>query len=417
MKSTSTLRRHFKASRTTYANAILIAGIAIATTAAQAQISDDVVRVGIMGDMSGPYSGNGGPGSVLAARMAIEDFGGKVNGKTIDLVISDDQNKPDVGLNAARKWLDSDKVDAIIGGSGSAIALGIQTLMKEKQKPYLIAGTVTSDLTGKACSPMSIQFLVDSYALPKAGVQGLLSRGIKTFFFVTVDYAFGAALQSEATKFIEAGGGKVVGSVKHPLGATDFSSYILQAQASGAKGIVVLNAGADVANALKQASEFKIAKGGQAVSVFGMTINSVTAMGQDVAAGLNITVPSYWDKDDESRAWSKRFMDRNNGVVPTYIMQGVYSAMTHYLKGVQAAGSDTGPAVIAKMKGTRINDAFMKNIAIREDGQVMRPVYPVEVKPASASKSKYDYYTLGAAIPADQIFRPMSEGGCDFVKK
>jgi branched-chain amino acid transport system substrate-binding protein len=417
MKPTSTLRSHFGASRGTCAKAVLIAGMAIATTTAQAQISDDVVRVGIMGDMSGPYSGNGGPGSVLAARMAIEDFGGKVNGKAIDLVISDDQNKPDVGLNAARKWLDTDKVDAIIGGSGSAIALGIQTLMKEKQKPYLIAGTVTSDLTGKACSPMAIQFLVDSYALPKAGVQGLLSRGIKTFFFVTVDYAFGAALQSEATKFIEAGGGKVVGSVKHPLGATDFSSYILQAQASGAKGIVVLNAGADVANALKQASEFKIARGGQAVSVFGMTINSVTAMGQDVAAGLNITVPSYWDKDDETRAWSKRFMDRNNGVVPTYIMQGVYSAMTHYLKGVQAAGSDAGPAVLAKMKGTRINDAFMKNVAIREDGQVMRPVYPVEVKPASASKSKYDYYTLGAAIPAEQIFRPMSEGGCDFVKK
>ena len=289
--------------------------------------------------------------------------------------------------------------------------------MKEKQKPYLIAGTVSSDLTGKACSPMAVQFLVDTYALPKAGVQGLINSGAKTFFFVTVDYAFGAALQTEATKFIEAAGGKVVGSVKHPLGATDYSSYLLQAQSSGAKAIVILNAGSDLSNALKQAAEFKIAKGGQAVSVFGMTINSVTAMGQDVAAGLNITVPSYWDKDDESRAWSKRFMDRNNGVVPTYIMMGVYSAMTHYLKAVQAAGTDAGPAVMAKMKSTRISDAFMKNVSIREDGQVMRPLYPVVVKPASESKSKYDYYKLGAAIPPEQIFRPIAEGGCDFVKK
>lgn len=395
----------------------LAALLALGAGSASAQISDDVVRVGIQGDMSGPYSGNGGPGSVLAARMAVEDFGGKVNGKNIEVLISDDQNKPDVGLNAARKWLDSDKVDAIIGGSASSIALGVQTLMKEKQKPYLIAGTVSSDLTGKACSPMAIQFLVDTYALPKAGVQGLINEGAKTFFFVTVDYAFGAALQSEATRFIEAAGGKVTGSVKHPLGATDYSSYLLQAQASGAKAIVILNAGADLSNALKQAAEFKIAKGGQAVSVFGMTINSVTAMGQDVAAGLNITVPSYWDKDDESRAWSKRFMDRNNGVVPTYIMMGVYSAMTHYLKAVQAAGTDAGPAVVARMKSTRISDPFMKNIAIREDGQVMRPLYPVEVKPVSASKSKYDYYKLGTAIPPEQIFRPIAEGGCDFVKK
>jgi branched-chain amino acid transport system substrate-binding protein len=234
---------------------------------------------------------------------------------------------------------------------------------------------------------------------------------------VTVDYAFGAALQSAATSFIEAGGGRVLGSVKHPLGATDFSSYLLQAQASGAKAIVILNAGADVSNALKQAAEFKIARGGQAISVFGMTINSVTAMGQDVAAGLNITVPSYWDRDDESRAWSKRFMDRNNGVVPTYIMMGVYSAMTHYLKAVQAAGTDAGPAVVARMKNTRINDPFMKNVAIREDGQVMRPLLPVEVKPVSASKSKFDYYKIGTPIPAEKIFRPLAEGGCDFVKK
>lgn len=412
MKTSTPSPRRLRATLTAAAAALVLA-----TGSAQAQISDDVVRIGVMGDVSGPYSGNGGPGSVLAARMAIEDFGGKVNGKNIELLSVDDQNKPDVGLNAARKWLETDKVDAIVGGSASSIALGVQTLMKEKQKPYLIAGTVSSDLTGKACSPMAFQFLVDTYTLPKAGVQLLINKGIKDFYFVTVDYAFGAALQAEATKFIEAAGGKVVGSVKHPLGATDFSSYLLQAQSSGAKAIVILNAGLDLSNALKQAAEFRIAKGGQSVSVFGMTINSVTAMGLDTAAGLNITVPFYWDRDDASRAWSKRFMDRNNGVVPTYIMAGVYSAVTHYLKAVRDANSDAGPAVVAKMKSTMVNDFMSRDVRIREDGQVMRPVYPVEVKTAAESKSKYDYYKIGTAIPPEQIFRPLAEGGCDFVKK
>ncbi|HSW17870.1 MAG TPA: ABC transporter substrate-binding protein, partial [Ramlibacter sp.] len=348
--------QNFRRSLAALRAVLATASLAAVAGLAHAQISDDMVRIGIMGDMSGPYSGNGGPGSVLAAKMAIEDFGGKVNGKPVELLTIDDQNKPDVGLNAARKWLETDKVDAIVGGSASSIALGVQTLMKEKQKPYLIAGTVSSDLTGKACSPMAFQFLVDTYSLPKAGVQTLIDKGVKTFFFVTVDYAFGAALQTEATRFIEQAGGKVVGSVKHPLGATDFSSYLLQAQASGAKAIVILNAGLDLSNSLKQAAEFRITKGGQRVSVFGMTINSVAAMGLETAQGLSITVPFYWDRDEASRAWSKRFMERNNGVVPTYIMAGVYSAVTHYLKSVQAAGADAGPAVVAKMKATPVND-------------------------------------------------------------
>jgi len=410
MKSKTTFNSGLRAS-------FVATALALAGGAAMAQISDDVVRIGVMGDLSGPYSGNGGPGSVLAARMAIEDFGGKVNGKNIDLVTVDDQNKPDVGLNAARKWLDTDKVDTIVGGSASSIAFGVQTLMKEKQKPYLIAGTVSADLTGKTCSPMGIQFLVDTYSLPKAGVQLMVNKGIKDFYFITVDYAFGAALQAEATKFVQAAGGRVVGSVKHPLGATDFSSYLLQAQSSGAKGIVILNAGADLSNSLKQAAEFRLTRGGQTLSVFGMTINSVTAMGLDVAQGLNITVPFYWDQDADTRAWSKRFMERNNGVVPTYIQAGVYSAVNHYLKSVKDAGTDDGPKVMAKMKATRVNDFMTKNAAIREDGQVMRSVYPIEVKTPAESKAKYDYYKVGAAIPGDQIFRPLAEGGCDFIKK
>ncbi len=392
---------------------------AAATLAApgHAQISDDVVRIGIMSDMAGPYSGNGGPGSVLAARMAIEDFGGKVNGKPIELLVVDDQNKPDVGLNAARKWLDVDKVDVIVGGSASSIALGVQSLMKEKQKPYLIAGTVTDLLTGKNCSPMSIQFLVDTYALPKSSVKTLLNQGIKSFFFITVDYAFGAAYQAAATKFIEEGGGKIVGAVKHPLGATDYSSYLLQAQASGAKAILILNAGLDLSNALKQAAEFKIAEGGQAVAVVGMTINSVSAMGQNVAKGLTFTNPWYWDRTDESRQWAQRFMPRYNNQPPTYIMAGTYSAVTHYLKAVQASGTDAGPAVMAKMKATPINDMTSKNVMIREDGQAMRPLYSIRVKAPSQMKGKSDYYEVLGELPAEQVFRPLAEGGCDFVKK
>jgi branched-chain amino acid transport system substrate-binding protein len=385
--------------------------------AAQAQISDDVVRIGVMGDQTGPYSGNGGPGHILGVRMAVEDFGGKVNGKNIEVVVADDQNKPDVGTNIARQWVESEKVDTIVGNSASSIALSVSNLMKQHNKPYLVAGTVTSDLTGKACSPMNFQFLVDTYSLPKAGVQSLVKQGIKSFFFITVDYAFGAALQSEATKFIEAAGGKVMGSVKHPLGTTDFSSYLLQAQASKAQAVVVLNAGTDLNNALKQASEYRLSKNGQIVTVFGMTINSVVAMGQDVAAGLQITAPFYWDMNDETRAWSKRFMDRNKGVIPTYIMAGAYSAATHYLKAVQAAGTDEGKAVAAKMKSLPINDFQMKNVSIREDGQVMRPVYIVQVKAPSESKNKNDLYSIKGEIPAEQAFRPLSEGGCDFVKK
>ncbi|WP_137893734.1 ABC transporter substrate-binding protein [Ramlibacter sp. 2FC] len=391
--------------------------VLLAATGAQAQVSDDAVRIGVMADQTGPYSGNGGPGSTLAVRMAVEDFGGKVLGKPVEVLVADDQNKPDVGTNIARQWLEQNKVDSIIGGSASSIALSVSGMMKAAKKPYLIAGTVASDLTGKACSPMNIQFAVDTYSMPKAGVQSLMNQGIKSFFFVSVDYAFGAAFQAEATKFIEAAGGKVVGSVKHPLGTTDFSSYLMQAQASKAQAIVILNAGLDQTNALKQAAEFRIARGGQAVSVFGMTINAVHAMGLDVAQGLQFTDPMYWDHNNETRAWSKRFMDRNNGVAPTYIMASAYSATLHYLKAVQAAGTDEGGAVMAKMKATPINDFSMKNVRIREDGQTMRPVYAALVKTPAESKGKYDYYTLKGEIPGEQVFRPLAEGGCDFVKK
>lgn len=396
---------------------LALAALALAFgAAAHAQISDDAVRIGVMADQTGPYSGNGGPGSTLAVRMAVEDFGSAVLGKPVEVVVADDQNKPDVGLNIARKWLDTEKVDTIVGGSASSIALGISSLMKERKKPYLIAGTVSAELTNKSCSPMNFQFLTDTYALPKAGVQSLVKQGIKSFFFITVDYAFGQAYQDDATRFIQAAGGKVVGSVKHPLGATDFSSYLLQAQSSGAQAIVILNAGLDLSNALKQAAEYKITRGGQVVTVFGMTINSVSAMGLDVAQGLQLTLPFYWDRDDASRAWSKRFMARNKGVVPTYIHAGAYSAAWHYLQAVKAAGTDDGAKVAAKMRELPINDFFSKDVKIREDGQALRPVYAIQVKKPSETKGPNDFYTVRGEIPPEQTWRPLSESSCDYIK-
>ena len=389
----------------------------LAAMSAQAQISDDVVRIGVMADQTGTYSGNGGPGSTVAVRMAVEDFGGQVLGKPVEVIVADDQNKPNVGINMARQWVENDKVDTIVGGSASSIAFGVSSMMKDKKKPYLIAGTVSSDLTGKMCSPMTVQFIVDTYQLANAGVTALLKQGVKSFFFITVDYAFGAAMQADATRFVEAAGGKVLGSVRHPLGAADYSSYLLQAQASKAQAIVVLNAGLDLSNSLKQAAEYKLARNGQKVGVFGMTINTVVAMGLDVAQGLQITAPFYWDRDTESRAWAKRFMEKNGGVVPTYIHAGAYSAAMHYLKAVKAAGTDEGVAVMAKMKATPINDFSMKNVRIREDGQAMRPTYAIQVKARAESKGKYDLYKVGEEILGEQVFRPLADGGCDFVKK
>ena len=387
-----------------------------AATVAQAQISNDVVRIGILADQTGPYSGNGGPGQVLAAKMAVEDFKGKINGK-IEVISADDQNKPDVGTNIARQWIERDGFDMIIGGSSSAIALNVSTMMKAHNKPYLISGTTSADLIGKSCSPMNMQFLLDTYAMPNAAVQSMLKQGLKTFFFITVDYTYGAALQDEATRFIENGGGKVVGSVKHPLGTTDFSSYLLQAQASKAQAVVILNGGSDLTNALKQANEYRLSQKGQVVATTGATFNVIAAMGLDIAQGLQFNTPYYWDRDETSRTWAARFMERNKGVPPTYIMAGTYSAVLHFLKGVEAAGTDEGKAVVAKMKEIPINDFQMKDVKIREDGQVMRPVYTVQVKTPAESKGKNDLYAIKAVMAPEQVYRPLSENPCDFLKK
>lgn len=390
---------------------------AMLACAAQAQISGDVVRIGLMADQSGPYADNGGPGSALAIRLAIEDFGGTVLGKKVELLVVDDQNKPDIGSAAARKWIDQDGVDAIIGGSASSIALAVQEIMKERKKPYIIAGTGSSDLTGKACSPMMTQWGFDTYSLPKAAAKALVKQGLDTWYFVTVDYAFGHAWEKDTSAFVTEAGGKVLGSVKHPLGTTDFSSFLLQAQASKAKVIALANAGADFSNTIKQAKEFGITAGGQTIAVLGTTLNVMHGLGLELTQGMQFATPAYWDRNDETRAFAKRYMAAFNNKAPNFIQMSNYSAALHYLKAVQAAGTDEGVAVVAKMKSLPVNDFELKNVTIRADGQVMRPMYLVQVKKPTESKAPYDLYKVLSTVSAEDAWRPLAEGGCTFATK
>jgi branched-chain amino acid transport system substrate-binding protein len=396
--------------------AILAGSTALASAAMAEGISGDVVKIGIMADQSGPYADNGGPGSVEAARMAIEDFGGEVNGKKVELVIADDQNKPDIGAAIAQKWVDEEGVDAIVGGSASSIALAVQAMMAEKKKPYMLAGTASSSLTNDACTPFSTQWVLDTYSLPKATAKSLVAAGEDTWFFITVDYTFGKQWQADTTKFVEEAGGKVVGSVLHPLNSNDFSSYLLQAQASGAKVIALANSGSDFANVIKQAQEFGITDAGQKLAPLGVMINQVHGIGLQVAQGLQIVTPFYWDSSDETRAFANRFRERFRGRTPNEAMAGTYSAVNHYLKAVAAAGTDEGEAVMKSMRETPVNDFEMKDVPIRADGQVMRPMYAATIKSPEESKGDYDYYTITGTVPAEDAWRPVSESNCALLK-
>ena len=378
-------------------------------------ISGDVVKIGIMNDQNGPYADNCGLGSVAAAKLAIADFGGAVGGKKIELVIADDQNKPDVGVAIALRWVDNEGVDAIVGCSASSIALAVQEIMKNRMKPYLVAGSVSSSLTNDKCSPMTTQWVIDTYAQPKATVTSLLAQGLDTWFFVTVDYAFGKTWQADATKFITAGGGTVVGSVLHPLNSSDFSSFLLTAQASGAKAIALANSGSDFANAIKQAQEFGLPPK-QLLVPLGLMISQTKGIGLKDLQNVHLTTPFYWDATDETRAFAKRFAEATDGQILNEAKAATYSAVTHYLKAVASAGSDAGDAVMRQMKSTPINDFEMKNVNIRADGQVMRPLYVARIKTPAESKYPNDYYEINGAIPAEDAWRPASESSCDLLK-
>lgn len=396
--------------------ALLLSCTVLTYTTAQAEMSDNVIKIGVMSDQSGPYSDNIGPGAVEAARMAVEAFGGEINGAKIELVIADDQNKPDIGVSIAQKWVETEGVDAIVGGSASSIALAIQKVMAERQKPYMIAGSASSALTNEACSPYGTFWVMDTYGTSKGIVNSMLAQGNDTFYFITVDYNFGKALQADATRFIEEGGGKVLGSSVHPLNATDFSSQLLQAQASGAKVIVMANAGNDFANAMKQAQEFGIVSGGQKVVTMLMSLNGTHSIGLQNLQGMSIVTTSYWDINDETRAFAEVYRKRFRDRTPNEAATGTYSAVHHYLTAVQMADTDDGPTIAKKMREIPVNDFQLKNVHIREDGQVMRPMLTVTIKNKDESKGPYDYYTVTGSLRPEDVWRPVSESACSFIK-
>jgi branched-chain amino acid transport system substrate-binding protein len=397
---------------------IAAAALWLGAGAAEAQFSDGVIKLGVLNDQSGTYSDLSGQGSVWAAKKAIEDFckTTKCHDK-IEVVFADHQNKPDVGSNIVRQWFDVDKVDVVVDVPTSSVALAVNTITKEKNKVFLVSGAAASNLTGKDCSPNTIHWTYDTWALANGTGQAIVKTGGDTWFFLTADYAFGHALERDTEAVVVKNGGKVLGKVRHPFPAQDFSSFLLQAQASKAKIIGLANAGADTTNAIKQAAEFGIVSGGQNLAGLLVFITDVHALGLKTAQGLIFTEAWYWDANDANRAFAKEFAAANKGNMPTMVQAGVYSAVLHYLKAVHELKSDAdGAAVVAKMKSMPTDDKLFGKGSIRQDGRKIHDMYLFEVKKPEESKGAWDYYKLRATIPAEQAFRPLSEGECPLVK-
>jgi branched-chain amino acid transport system substrate-binding protein len=393
---------------------VLSALMAVAMTgAAQAQTS---VKLGVLNDRSGVYSDLTGEGSVIAARMAAEDFKAAEKGIKVDVVAADHQNKPDIGASIARQWYDQEGVDVILDVPTSSVALAVNGIAREKNKILINSGGGTSDLTGSQCSPNTVHWTYDTWALANGTGGAMVKRGGDTWFFVTADYAFGHALERDTAALVAKAGGKVVGTVRHPFPGQDFASFLLQAQSSGAKVIGLANAGGDFTNTMKQAAEFGIVQGGQSLAGLLVFITDVHSLGLQVAQGLVMTEAFYWDQNDQTRAWSKRFADRNGGKMPTMVHAGVYAGALHYLKAVEALkGKDTAQ-VMAKMKEMPTDDPLFGKGTIRQDGRKIHDMYLFEVKKPAESKGPWDLYKQLATIPADQAFRPLNEGGCSLVK-
>ena len=399
---------------------VLIGGLAAAPLSMpgiiRAQTSSKPVKIGLLSDMSGPYRDVGGPGNHVATELAIADFGGSVLGRPIEILQADDQNKPDVSTSLARQWIDDNGVDVLADGAASSSGLAIQQVCREKKRIYLITGPATSAMTGKQCSPYGIHFSYDTYALAHGTGTALTRSGGDTWFFITADYAFGYALEQDTMNAVKAAGGKILGSVRAPLGTADFSSYLVQAQASGAKVIGFANAGTDAQNCVKQAAEFGVTKSGTRIATLLMQISDVNSLGQKVCAGLNYTDSFYWDMTDATRVWSKRWSDKMNGMVPGVLHAGSYCAATHWLKSVKAVGSTDADAVVAKMKAMPVNDFYNKNVQIRQDGRVMHTMYLWQVKTPQEAKYPHDFCKKVATIAPADAWRPLSEGGCPLVK-
>jgi branched-chain amino acid transport system substrate-binding protein len=397
---------------------LVAAPLAFGAGAAQAQISDGVIKIGVLNDQSSLYADLTGPGSAVAARLAVEDFGAAKKGMKVEIVSADHQNKPDVGSSIARTWYDTDRVDVIVDVPTSSVALAVNQITREKGKAFLVSGAATSDLTGKACSPNTIHWTYDTWMLANGTGNAIVKTGGDSWFFLTADYAFGHALERDTEAVVLKSGGKTLGKVRHPLNAQDFSSFLLQAQTSKAKIIGLANAGGDTINSIKQAAEFGIVKGGQNLAGLLVFLTDVKALGLPTAQGLIFTETFYWDLNDQTRDFAKRFSaqaPRNN--FPTMIHAGVYSAVLHYLKAVEAIKSDDGTKVIEQMKKMPTDDPLFGKGTVRADGRKIHPAYLVEVKKPAESKGPWDLYKIRATIPADQAFRPMDQGDCPLVKK
>ena len=389
--------------------------LALVSGAAWAQ-DPIALKLGVLNDRSGVYADLSGEGSVIAAQMAVEDFGAADKGMTVEIVSADHQNKPDIASNIARQWIDSDGVDLILDVPTSSAALAVAEIVKEKNKIVMISGGGTSDLTGSKCSPNTVHWTYDTWALGNGTPTALVKEGQKSWFFITADYAFGHALEKDASAAVTAAGGEIKGQVKHPFPGQDFSSYLLQAQSSGAQVIGLANAGGDMINTVKQASEFGITQGGQTLAGLLVFITEVHALGLEAAQGLMLTDAFYWDQNDGTREWSKRFAERHGGDMPTSVHAGVYASTLHYLKAVEAAGSKDTEAVMAKMKETPTDDPLFGKGEVRVDGRATHDMYLFKVKAPADSKGPWDYYEQVSVIPAAEAWRPLDQGGCSLVK-
>ena len=396
----------------------LLATTALAALCAVPALAQQItIKAGVLNDRSGLYADLSGEGSVVAARLAVEDFKGEQKGIKVEIVSADHQNKPDVGSTIARQWYDQDGVDVILDVPTSSVALGVSQITREKNKIHINSGAGTSDLTGKACSPNTVHWTYDTFALAQGTGGAMVKAGGDTWFFLTADYAFGHALERDTSAIVTKNGGKVVGAVRTPFPGTDFSSFLLQAQSSKAKVIGLANAGSDAINSIKQASEFGITQGGQKLAGLLVFLSDVNALGLQAAQGLVLTESFYWDKNDETRAWSERFAKAHGGKKPTMVQAGVYSGLLHYLKAVEAAKTKDAAAVAAKMKEMPTDDPLFGKGMIRADGRKMHDMYLYEVKKPSESKGPWDYYKQLAVLPADQAFRPLADSECPLVKK
>jgi branched-chain amino acid transport system substrate-binding protein len=409
--------RKFAAAATGSALLLLVCAVAApAQENNKEKISDAVVKIGLIEDMSSIYADITGIGAVTAAKMAAEDFSGKVLGMPIEVVFADHQNKADISSATAREWFDNQHVDALMDVAASATALAAVDVAKTKNKIVILNGPGAARITNEACTPVSIHYTYDNYALAHGTGGAMVKAGYDTWFFITADYAFGHDLEAVTTNVIKANRGAVLGDVRVPINTADFSSALLQAQSSKAKVVGLANAGADTQNSIKQAAEFGIVRGGQKIAGLLVFINDVNSLGLEVAQGMLLTTAFYWDRNDESRAWAQRYFQRMNRM-PNMSQAGIYSATTHYLKAVAAAGTDATGPVMEKMRSTPINDFFVKNGTIREDGRMVHDMYLYEVKKPAESKGAWDYYKPVAQIPADQAFLPLAESKCPLVKK